>query len=240
MNKLNLGRVKGDQGEPARVFVKSTVTAQVGQPASVTNSGTPQNVQLEFTIPQGPQGPQGIQGTQGPQGYQGPQGLKGDKGDTGAQGPVPVNATSDTAGIGCVARESEVASGETDTDRNGAPAFMTPEGVTAAIFKQPVIVENWRSDDESSWYRMYSDGWIIQGGVMEGGVQSIAFMKPFTTFNRVVVTGLLFESLDATTATSLSTLSGTVGMAAVDKIGFSRVGDSGALGTTRTWLAMGY
>lgn len=97
MNKLNLGRVKGEKGEPARVFVKSTVTAQVGQPASVTNSGTPQNVQLEFTIPQGPQGPQGIQGTQGPQGYQGPkgdQGPRGLKGDTGAQGPPGNDGTS--------------------------------------------------------------------------------------------------------------------------------------------------
>ena len=94
MNKLNLGRVKGDQGEPARVFVKSTVTAQVGQPASVTNSGTPQNVQLEFTIPQGPQGPKGDVGPQGPQGYQGPQGLKGDKGPQGDPGPPGNDGTS--------------------------------------------------------------------------------------------------------------------------------------------------
>ena len=60
MNKLNLGRVKGDQG--------------------------PQG----YRGPQGPQGPQGIQGTQGPKGDagpQGPRGYQGVKGDTGPQGP---------------------------------------------------------------------------------------------------------------------------------------------------------
>ena len=64
MNKLNLGRVKGDTG--------------------------PQGPQG----PQGAQGLKGDTGPQGPQGYQGPQGLKGDKGDTGAQGSPGNDGTS--------------------------------------------------------------------------------------------------------------------------------------------------
>ena len=44
------------------------------------------------------------------------------------------------------------------------------------------IVESW--NDGSSWYRVYSDGWIEQGGqitdINVSGYATITFMKPFT------------------------------------------------------------
>ena len=46
----------GPQG-PATITVGTTTTALPGTPASVTNSGTLENVILDFTIPQGPTGP---------------------------------------------------------------------------------------------------------------------------------------------------------------------------------------
>jgi len=80
------------------VTVGNVSTGAPGTMASVTNSGTPINAVLNFTIPQGATGPQGLQGekgdkgdtgatgAQGPQGEQGPQGIQGERGPQGIQG----------------------------------------------------------------------------------------------------------------------------------------------------------
>lgn len=83
---------QGPKGDPGPVTVETgvTVTVEPGVQASVTNSGTNQDVVLDFMIPRGEkgeQGPEGPTGLQGPKGDQGLQGPKGDPGDTGPQGP---------------------------------------------------------------------------------------------------------------------------------------------------------
>lgn len=61
--------------------------------AEIINTGTNQDVILNFRIPrgvdgiQGPQGPIGPMGLQGEQGIEGPKGDKGDPGEKGEQGP---------------------------------------------------------------------------------------------------------------------------------------------------------
>ena len=48
------------------------------------------------------------------------------------------------------------------------------------------IVESWRSDDGSSWYRKYSDGWIEQGGVtpsVNADSYTVTLNTPFTAAN---------------------------------------------------------
>lgn len=50
---------------PATIEVGTTTTGAPGTAAEVVNSGTSENVMLDFTIPQGVQGPQGIPGVQG-------------------------------------------------------------------------------------------------------------------------------------------------------------------------------
>ena len=77
---------RGPQG-PSSITIGSTATGEPGTSASVTNSGTAQDVVLNFTIPKGDQGIQGVQGEQGPQGQTGPQGPQGIQGETGATGP---------------------------------------------------------------------------------------------------------------------------------------------------------
>ena len=78
---------------PVTVSVGTTTTIQSGQNASVINSGTANNVILDFSIPTGPTGPtgpqgeQGIQGATGPTGPTGPQGEQGIQGATGPTGP---------------------------------------------------------------------------------------------------------------------------------------------------------
>ena len=50
--------------------------------------------------------------------------------------------------------------------------------------KQIEVVETYKNDTE--WYRVYSDGWIEQGGLASAGrTPNIVFLKPFldTTFS---------------------------------------------------------
>ena len=87
---------KGDPG-PVSVTVGTTTTTDAGTSANVSNSGTAEDVILDFSIPrgnpgetgpQGPQGPQGAPGPQGPAGKDGAPGEQGPKGDTGETGPA--------------------------------------------------------------------------------------------------------------------------------------------------------
>jgi len=80
---------KGDKGDSATVSVNSTKTGDPGTDALVSNSGSTQNAELDFTIPRGDQGIQGIQGPMGPGGGVGPRGPQGDKGDDGDDGDTP-------------------------------------------------------------------------------------------------------------------------------------------------------
>lgn len=77
----------GPQG-PATIAIGNVTTGDAGTEASVTNSGTLENVILDFTIPRGNTGEQGEQGEQGPTGPIGPQGLQGPAGIQGPTGPT--------------------------------------------------------------------------------------------------------------------------------------------------------
>lgn len=82
------------------VDVGSTVTGEPGSEASVTNSGTQQNVVLNFSIPRGATGAQGPKGENGADGAPGEQGPKGDPGPAGADGePGPAGADGKAATI---------------------------------------------------------------------------------------------------------------------------------------------
>lgn len=77
---------KGDPG-PVSVTVGTTTTTGAGTSADVTNSGTAENVILDFSIPRGAPGEAGPEGPKGPQGDPGPQGPAGQDGAPGEQGP---------------------------------------------------------------------------------------------------------------------------------------------------------
>lgn len=87
------------------VDVGSTITGEPGSEASVTNSGTQQNVVLNFTIPRGAtgaQGPKGDNGADGAPGEQGPQGPAGHDGAEGPQGPAGADGAAATIQVGTV------------------------------------------------------------------------------------------------------------------------------------------
>lgn len=72
----------------ATITVGETTTTDPGTSAAVTNTGTSENVILNFQIPRGDTGVAGPQGPQGPQGVEGPQGVAGPIGPTGPTGPT--------------------------------------------------------------------------------------------------------------------------------------------------------
>ena len=71
----------GPQG-PSTIEVGTTTTSLPGEDASVTNSGTDENVVLDFVIPQGEIGPTGPTGATGVQGEVGPTGPAGEDAQT--------------------------------------------------------------------------------------------------------------------------------------------------------------
>ena len=119
--------IKGDPG-PATIRVGSTETVESSEPALVINTGTKEDVILDFKIPKGDKGDkgeQGIQGMQGPKGEQGDKGdigLKGDKGEKGEPGPTTIRV------------------GSTETVEFGEPALVINAGTKDDIilnFKIP-------------------------------------------------------------------------------------------------------
>lgn len=94
------GNVNVGGAATVTVDVGSTVTGEPGSEASVTNSGTQQNVVLNFSIPRGATGAQGPKGENGADGAPGEQGPKGDPGPAGADGePGPAGADGKAATI---------------------------------------------------------------------------------------------------------------------------------------------
>lgn len=94
------GNVNVGGAATVTVDVGSTVTGEPGSEASVTNSGTQQNVVLNFSIPRGATGAQGPKGDNGADGAPGEQGPKGDPGPAGADGePGPAGADGKAATI---------------------------------------------------------------------------------------------------------------------------------------------
>lgn len=54
---------------------------------------------------------------------------------------------------------------------------------TASIYKPAVVVQNYVNG--TSWYRVWSDGWIEQGGISNAG--TITFLKSFSNTNYTLV-----------------------------------------------------
>lgn len=81
---VELPALKGEKGDAASTIRVGEVRS--GSTASVVNSGTVNDVVLDFVLPKGDRGLQGIQGERGLQGEPGPKGEKGDKGDRGERG----------------------------------------------------------------------------------------------------------------------------------------------------------
>lgn len=95
---------RGPQG-PATISIGSIEALPVGSEPYVVNTGTDEDVVLEFGIPggvQGPKGDKGETGEQGPQGIQGPEGPQGIQGIQGVPGEQGIPGVTPYLSVGSV------------------------------------------------------------------------------------------------------------------------------------------
>ena len=110
------------------VSVGTTTTLTPGSSATVSNSGSPNNVILNFGIPQGISGSQGATGYTGPTGCTGytgctgAQGTKGDKGDKGEQGDQATSTLAAIAAASASAASAASAAGYASASATSAAA----------------------------------------------------------------------------------------------------------------------
>ena len=72
---------------------------------------------------------------------------------------------------------------------------------------KPHIVETYVNG--TSWYRIWSDGWIEQGGEIAASTTSVTLLKPYLNTNyNVVMSGSNYGGSDQTLGTSARTVSG--------------------------------
>ena len=112
----NLVGAKGDTGTAATIVLG---TVSTGTTAEVTNTGTSENVYLNFVIPYVP----------GPKGDPGNNGSNGNTGTQGIQGPIGNTGTAATITIGSVTTGSAAVT-NTGTIYNAYLNFTIPQGPT--------------------------------------------------------------------------------------------------------------
>lgn len=98
--------------------------------------------------------------------------------------------------------------------------------------KDVVCVTSWHKD--ANWYRIYSDGWIEQGGVTAttGSNRTISLHTAFTDTNYTVITTAIRTSAAQTWPATINKTSAS---------GFTMYcTDSGAVGADFMWYACGY
>ena len=117
-------------GTAGTITIGTVTTVAAGDPATVTNVGTPEAAILNFNIPSGATGSQGATGPTGPAGPTGATGAQGAQGATGPQGDA--GATGATGAVG--------ATGPTglqgDTGLTGATGAQGATGDTGATGAQ--------------------------------------------------------------------------------------------------------
>lgn len=103
---------------------------------------------------------------------------------------------------------------------------------TASATRPAWVIQNYWKD--GSWYRVWSDGWIEQGGLVNGGSNSdnVTLLKSYTNANYSVMTSLQHTATEAAYAIIISNMSIT---------GFTLFTYSGgAKNCAKRWYACGY
>lgn len=134
-----------------------------------------------------------------------------------------------------------------DIDMGGIQAALNLKANTdLSNVSSPHIIETWHSEDGLSWYRIYSDGWIEQGGLINttGLDTPFNFLIPFTSAESIQ---LYLSPTDGTTA-SVKVIAAyvlpdrlpTTTNVIVRYAGISNTGSAYVVGSLFYWEAKGY
>ena len=110
--------------------------------------------------------------------------------------------------------------------------------VTHSNDTKPYIIETYKN--ENSWYNLWSNKFCEQGGILDKGVSNITYLKRFADTKYVLVTQAIYSDSSNTGSLTFGYFSGIVGVSTKTETGFSRIGTSDGLNTTRFWVAKGY
>lgn len=147
-------------------------------------------------------------------------------------------------GLGRSATDAEAAAGATS---GTGPAFVTPEQLGA---RAAYLVETWHSGTE--WYRVWSDGWIEQGGITTAvsGTRNyqINFNKAFTDTNYFVTSSAVMSvaytgSDDGAGMVAVNSLAATFNRATTTSVYINYIGAVNNAGYgygPKRWYACGY
>lgn len=193
---------KGDTGNAATIEVGTVTTGAAGSSASVVNRGDANNAILDFILPKGADGKGSVITVNGKEPDAGgnvdldiipiANGGTGATTKAGAQTNLGLNDA--IVGLSVSGRTI------TYTQADGGTGTITTQDTTgyhtgnatsiggASATKPAVIVDSYRSDTE--WYRVWSDGWVEQGGVAvtsSGSGKTVTLLKPFADTNYTIV-----------------------------------------------------
>lgn len=152
------------------------------------------------------------------------------KGTTLIAGSLPDAANQDLSNLSQTGQA--VIDGKADTDLSNVP---TTKGILTESY-----------DNSGSWYRVYSDGWCEQGGVIgsegttRGKTQSISFAKPFRDRNYTIIavdgnTSKTSYTSSVAIATILNSTKSETGVS-IGLYGFAQNDVHGVI----NWVAYGY
>lgn len=208
---VNIKGDKGDTGTAATIKVGTVTTGAAGSSASVTNRGDANNAILDFVLPKGADGKGSVIAVNGKE--------PDDKGNVnianmvgasdsvaGKAGlvPAPAAGKQDMALCGdATYKVLPIVGGGTGADnaevarKNLGLAIVASSGDYNDLSNKPsiplkpkaYIVKTYRNDTE--WYRVWSDGWLEQGGQVVKVINgNITFLKAFKYIPTIVTSVL--------------------------------------------------
>lgn len=111
-------------------------------------------------------------------------------------------------------------------------------------FNSGAYVEDfWKSEDGKNWYRLWSDGWIEQGGTLEANDSStkLTFLIPFTNINwSYFVTGAFYTTSTGSPCVAILTDSKTITGATLQLRWNGAAANINSYMPSCTWYACGY
>ena len=153
--------------------------------------------------------------------------------NTGNSDTVNISTTLNSSGFANTSL-TNLTSGLSNVICTSTPSTYT----TASNSKPAVVVQNYRNG--ASWYRVWSDGWCEQGGIVDNGSATNAYHIDVTFLRSFSNTNYSAHATPVTTTTASATASIVNKSASGMTINVNRTYQSGAYSQYTSWFVCGY